>query len=149
MTKRTFSFFSCAILFTLTAAACGNGNSGDAIGGGGHGGSGTTSSSTGSGDVQCAGTAATQFPTFDKQCTGDTDCFIAFHQVSCCGTRAALGLNVSQKAAFDAAEKTCEMQYPGCGCAQQPTTTEDGKAVSDESTIQVKCGAGMCATSAP
>jgi hypothetical protein len=147
MTNRTLSCLSFAILFS--AAACGNQSSGGSTGGGGTGGNGGSTGSTGSGAVECSGAHPDMFPTFDKTCSADADCFIAFHQTDCCGTRAALGLNSSQKAAFDAAEKTCEMQYPGCGCAQGPTTTEDGKSSVDETMIQVKCNAGMCATLLP
>jgi hypothetical protein len=89
------------------------------------------------------------FPTFDKTCTMAADCATALHMVSCCGTLTAIGINVAEKPAFTAAETTCEMQYPGCGCAQSPTTTEDGKTSMDDTQIQVGCTNGQCMTFLP
>jgi hypothetical protein len=89
------------------------------------------------------------FPTFAKTCTMATDCATALHTVSCCGTLTAIGINVAEKPAFNAAEATCEMQYPACGCAQSPTTTEDGKTSMDDTQIQVGCTNGQCMTFLP
>ena len=129
------------IVGLLALAACGGGGGG----GGGDGGG----ADGGGGAVMCTATPPV-FPGFDKGCTGASSCVIAFHQISCCGTRRALGINHAAKAAFDAAEATCEAQYPGCGCAQGPTSAEDGKTTTTESTIAVTCTpAGMCSTSIP
>ena len=89
------------------------------------------------------------FPTFDKTCAMATDCVTALHMVNCCGTLTAIGINATEKSAFDAAEATCEMQYPACGCAQFPTTTEDGKMSMDDMQIQVGCTNGQCLTFLP
>lgn len=78
-----------------------------------------------------------------------TDCIIAKHMVSCCGTLTAIGINAAEQQAFAAAEATCEMQYPACGCAQSPTTTEDGKMSMDDTLIQVGCMGGQCLTFLP
>ncbi len=94
--------------------------------------------------VQCVGNEFS-FPTFSKTCGGDSDCFAAYHQVNCCGTLIALGLATSDKAAFEAAEKTCGEQYPGCGCASQMTMAEDGYSAG-ANPIAVKCAGGKCAT---
>jgi hypothetical protein len=87
---------------------------------------------------------------FDKDCSADSDCVTKLHQVNCCGTRQAVGINASGSAAFDALEATCAAQFPGCGCAQQPTTAEDGHNRPDYSdNIPVACVAGKCTTFIP
>lgn len=95
-------------------------------------------------NVKCAG-AEFAFPTFSKACAGDGDCFAAYHQINCCGSLIALGLATSDKPAFEAAEKICGEQYPGCGCASQPTLAEDGYSAG-VNPIAVKCAGGKCAT---
>lgn len=128
---------------------CGSDVEGGGQGGsGGSSGSGTASTSSGSGAVQCTGAMA-MFPSFDKTCGAVTDCVTALHMVNCCGTLVALGIRASETNAFAEAEATCEMQYPGCGCAQSPTTTEDGKTSMDDSKIQVDCKNGQCMTFLP
>jgi hypothetical protein len=98
--------------------------------------------------VMCSGTT-TSFPTFERSCTDTSDCIIAFHQYSCCGSRRAQGINKSQRSRFDTAEATCEGQYPACGCPAAQTSAEDGKS-GDESTIMVRCTAvGSCSTFIP
>jgi hypothetical protein len=89
------------------------------------------------------------FPAFDKTCAADDECAVKFHQINCCGTRVAIGINNAGSAAFDEAEAACQAMYPGCGCAQEPTKAEDGKTALDESTIQVACTGGACATFVP
>lgn len=145
----------CLFLGMLVIAACGsNVEGGGGGGGGGNGGAGgsaetTSASSSSSGSsVQCVGNPSV-FPTFDKSCVMITDCVIALHMVNCCGTLTAIGINSAEKSAFDAAESVCQMQYPGCGCAQSPTTTEDGKMSMDDTQIQVDCIGGQCMTFLP
>jgi hypothetical protein len=128
----------------LGLVACGSEVDRGSGGAGGSGGSG----GAGGAAVQCVGTTP-QFPAFDKGCTMAADCVIALHMVNCCGTLTALGINAAEKAAFEAAEGTCQMQYPGCGCAQSPTTTEDGKMSLDNAQIQVQCTNGQCMTFLP
>ena len=94
--------------------------------------------------VMCSGQVYS-FPQFSKTCGSDSDCFIAHHQTDCCGSQIALGLAVSDKAAFEAAEQICGQQYPGCGCAGQPTLAEDGYSIG-VNPVAVKCGGGTCAT---
>lgn len=87
---------------------------------------------------------------FDKDCAVDADCVTKLHQINCCGTREAVGINESGSAAFDALEATCAAQFPGCGCAQQATTAEDGHNMPDFSeAIPVACVAGQCKTFIP
>ena len=87
----------------------------------------------------------TTFPFLEKGCVAATDCFVAEHMHNCCGTQIAVGLNKSAQAAFTQAEAACSMAYPGCGCAQFPTTAEDGRSETD-GTIQVRCDSGLCTT---
>jgi hypothetical protein len=140
------------LLGLVVLTACGSDVEGGGNGGsGGSGGSDVSSSSSGSSggsSVQCVGNTP-MFPMFDKTCTVAADCVTALHMINCCGTLTAIGINVAEKPAFDAAESTCQMQYPGCGCAQFPTTTEDGKMSMDDNQIQVACSNGQCMTFLP
>jgi hypothetical protein len=99
------------------------------------------------GPIVCSGSSPS-FPTWGHGCAADADCEIGRHMVDCCGTMAALGVLSTERAAFDAAEATCESMYPPCGCASRPTTAEDGR---DETagTIAVRCAAGECDTHVP
>jgi hypothetical protein len=90
----------------------------------------------------------TEFPSLDKACVQATDCFIADHTVSCCGTMIADGFNTASEAAFAAAETTCAAAYPGCDCVQDPTTAEDGRT-DEMGTIAVGCDMGLCRTYVP
>jgi hypothetical protein len=142
----------------LVSVACDKGNDGDTGGDGettngdGDGettvGDGDGDSGDGDGDgdpIMCP----EQFPSFDKSCAGVGECVIALHQVDCCGTMIAFGINASELAAFEAAEATCASQYPGCECAPGPTSAEDGDSSQDPSAIVVDCVMGSCATSIP
>ena len=96
--------------------------------------------------VQCSGDPYF-FPNFQvsaKSCSSDGDCFAAIHQINCCGTQVAYGLNTSVKTAFVAAESTCRAQYPGCGCAQYMTMAEDGYSAFDSAVFTAHCQAGLC-----
>lgn len=90
----------------------------------------------------------TTFPTLDKACSAPSDCFIAAHMMNCCGTRVAIGLNVSSQSAFTAAETACSNAYPACGCAELPMQAEDGRR-EDMGTIQVDCRDQRCFTYVP
>jgi hypothetical protein len=109
-------------------------------------GEGETGDGDGDGDpIMCPD----QFPSFDKSCVDVGECVIALHQTNCCGTLAAIGINVAEQAAFEAAEAICESQYPGCGCAAGPTTAEDGNSSTDDTAIVVDCVEGSCTTLVP
>lgn len=89
------------------------------------------------------------FPTtFDKSCNTDTDCAIAFHQVACCGTELAMGINSAQLAAFDAAEKAWRAKCPPCDCPKRATGTESSTCCFNPS-VAVRCAAGQCRTGCP
>jgi hypothetical protein len=108
---------------------------------------GSTADDAPPGDLICESGAAS-FPALDKSCTQASDCFVARHMVSCCGTLVALGFNVASESAFTAAETACAAGYPGCGCASQPTAAEDGRTEVDGA-IAVHCIAQQCLTFVP
>ena len=91
---------------------------------------------------------ATTFPLLDKSCMSTSDCFIALHTVSCCGTEIAVGLSTSSQVTFNTVEAACDAGYPGCGCASGPTRAEDGRG-EDQGAIQLECRAGSCTTYVP
>lgn len=95
--------------------------------------------------VMCTG-ATPSFPSFDKTCTLAADCFIGIHQINCCGSMKAIGMNKAEKTRFATDEKLCESQYPGCGCAATPTVAEDGMSESGTKVITVECQASKCMT---
>jgi hypothetical protein len=136
------------VVFIVGLAACSSTGDGDGVGGAGatsQGGAGTGGAGATSG-VVCDG-ATHEFPTFDKSCADVADCVRKDHQVDCCGTLAAIGINVAEETAFDAAEAECLAQYPGCGCAPDETIAEDGNR-SDFS-IELECSGGTCSTYVP
>ena len=95
--------------------------------------------------VMCSGATTVVFPTFDRRCGGDGDCFAALHQTDCCGNVRATGLHVSARAAFEEAERTCRAQYPGCGCPARPPTDDDDRS-SLTGMFDARCAAGECRT---
>lgn len=102
------------------------------------------------GGINCSETGTYSFPTFDRACSTASDCAIGIHQVNCCGTLDATGIASTASASFAAAEATCDAMYPGCGCAEEPTMTDDGGTVpagSGASGIVVECVMGVCTTS--
>ena len=96
--------------------------------------------------VVCEG-ATPAFPTFDRSCTQTSDCIAAVHQVDCCGTHVASGINISQSAAFNAAEMTGRGMYPECGCRPRGLIGEDGVLIARDFAVsgaQAECVAGVC-----
>ena len=141
-----------------TGGASGSGGSagsgtGGASGSGGSAGSGTGgaggSGGAGGAKVDCSKQPIV-FPDFVRACSGgSTSCAIVTHQTDCCGTMVATGINHSQKTAYEAAEKICESQYPGCGCAPQGMKTDSGDTVTDIKQVQVACKNNVCTTYVP
>lgn len=97
--------------------------------------------------VSCSGSPV-KFPQFAKTCASDADCFVALHQINCCGTLGAFGLAAGEKAAFAAAEAQCQAQYPDCKCAQQPTMGEDGYTTKDTD-FKAVCQDSQCRAVVP
>jgi hypothetical protein len=128
-------------------AETGDGETGDGDGDGETGdGDGDTGDGDGDGEpIMCP----EQFPSFDKACTDTSECAIALHTISCCGSQAAIGINAAELAAFEAAETICDSQYPECECAPFPTSAEDGTSTEDPNLIAVECVGGSCTTSVP
>jgi hypothetical protein len=124
--KRTLAL----VLFAAIAFGCSGGD-----GGGG----------TGSSDVRCTG-ANQSFPTFDKTCTTEADCVLVRHTTSCCGDQLIMAINGGEQARFQNAESICSQQYPGCGCASQGPTAEDGTLVpfGKENLVKAQCDSGIC-----
>ena len=80
---------------------------------------------------------------FEKACANHDTCIIGYHQVDCCGSLFALGMDQSERERFDQLEAACVVTYPGCGCPQGPTQAEDGQSGH---TIAVRCLDGQCTT---
>jgi hypothetical protein len=96
--------------------------------------------------VQCTANPP-QFPSFDRTCASDADCVSVSHQHDCCGSTVQLGIAKRDQHAFEAAEKTCAAQFPGCGCAAAPLTADDGQQARADHPIVVACVSGTCRTS--
>jgi len=82
----------------------------------------------------------------EKACETEGDCTFSLHQLSCCGSMAAIGYNVKSGPTFATAESACRVTYPGCGCPASPTTTEDGLTAGSPGEIGVLCKVGKCTT---
>src|SRR6478736_5187729 len=68
-----------------TGGTGGNASGGSSSGGSASGGNASGGSSSGGGSAyQCSGDGS-EFETFDKSCTGDSDCIVVSHTSSCCG----------------------------------------------------------------
>jgi len=98
-------------------------------------------------EVSCMDPSGSIFPEFDDTCSADADCMVALHQINCCGTQIAIGINVAEGADFKAAEAICQGQYPGCGCAQFPTEADDGNTGYLLEDFAASCMDGACWTS--
>lgn len=138
-----------------------NGSTGSSTGGPDATTDGSSEASTGtdsSGEVSATGTTGEPeiscaeeplyFPTFDRTCAAIEDCAIVFHQIDCCGSSEAWGINGEVAKAFNEAEAVCASQYPGCGCPTEPPIADDGKS-GDPAMIQVDCIEGQCKTFLP
>lgn len=109
---------------------------------------GTGETTGGGGPIQC--TADPQvFPEFDRSCMNNRDCTIVLHQVDCCGSLVAWGVNNDAGKPFAEAEAVCQEQFPQCDCAPMLTVCDDGKMTGDVGLIEVACVDGSCGTSLP
>ena len=84
---------------------------------------------------------------FARSCSKDAECFVAEHWAGCCHID-AVGLNVTDRAAFTSFEASCGGPPP-CGCCCDRIVTESGMSVASGSPISVRCVDGMCTTSSP
>lgn len=136
------------LAWVVLACGCSDstGSGGAGAGGADAGGGAGATGGGGSAEIACD---AGVFPEFGESCETEADCAIVLHQTDCCGTLVALGVRADEVHTFDIAEAVCEGQYPGCGCAAQPTTAEDGQIAPSDDAIAVRCDAGACATYVP
>jgi len=95
-----------------------------------------------------------------KACQSDADCVIKSEEINCCGSTEYVGINKSSASQFDVCEAAWAAHFPGCGCPEGPSTTEDGMTVgfqADAAAPQVHCvihpmngtGGGQCLTYLP
>ena len=92
-----------------------------------------------------------------KACQSDADCIVVDEQTDCCGTMLYAGIAKASASAFAACEAAWVAHFPGCGCASNKTSTEDGKTStfgSDAGAAQVHCidftmSGGVCMSSTP
>ncbi|MGD0529461.1 MAG: hypothetical protein ABSE49_30265 [Polyangiaceae bacterium] len=92
-----------------------------------------------------------------KACQSDSDCVIEQEQTDCCGTILFVGVSSASAGMFEACEAAWAAHFPGCGCASNKTTTEDGKVTDlgmDGGGPEVHCtdftmSGGVCMTYTP
>jgi hypothetical protein len=92
-----------------------------------------------------------------KPCQADSDCVIEQEQTDCCGTILYVGVNSASATEFQGCETAWVAHFPGCGCASNKMTTEDGKTANpgvDGGAPQVHCAdftmsGGICLTFTP
>jgi len=71
---------------------------------------------------------------------------LQIHQINCCGSRAAIGINYLEQERFDEAEAICEAQYPACDCFDRGILAGDGQSTFDAARVAAFCNEGTCAT---
>ena len=96
-------------------------------------------------EVQCLAQPPL-FPSFDMSCQSDSDCAVAVHQVNCCGTRRALGINNTEVDRFNIDEAICEGQYPACNCVDLGIEADDGQPTYSSKDVGVRCASSSCFT---
>jgi hypothetical protein len=126
-------------------AGVGGSSAGNATGGMGGNGGADDGGAAGERAVQCTG-ADPYFPDLDRSCSLAEDCVAVAHQTSCCGDELVTGIRASELSAFEAAEATCEEQYPACGCAARGVEIEDGTLIDFawQAQVEVACDDGTC-----
>src|SRR5262245_3717800 len=102
---RALALIGLLMLGGCDGAAPGETDASVAMGGAGSGGATTLACASGPGFTP------------DRGCATDADCVVVTHQIDCCGSQAALGVNSSSRALFDAREATCRQGWPACPCA--------------------------------
>jgi len=83
----------------------------------------------------------------NRSCQTADDCDVVVHQVNCCGTTRAMGINKAVAAYLGELEKLCRETYPACGCPTGPQEADDGTTANGANDANVTCAAGVCATS--
>ena len=84
-----------------------------------------------------------------KTCASNADCEVFYHQVDCCGTMRAFGINGDDgfNLSVHEYESICLDTWPGCGCASQGVITDDGQT-SFSGEVELTCDrdVGECRT---
>jgi len=162
----TLDRMSCVVVVALTLAACGGGTASesdsgtdaraDASPGDDVSDSAVQDTSAEAGYLACM-SASGQLDGSLKTCQSDGDCVIEREQTDCCGTILYVGVASTSAGTFDACEAAWVAHFPGCGCASNKTTTEDGKTTllgADGGGPEVHCtdftmSGGVCMTYTP
>jgi hypothetical protein len=97
--------------------------------------------------ISCGAGGSTSFPSFDNTCVSDGECIAVVHQTDCCGNMRALGIQRSQREAFNAAEAVCRPMYPRCGCPTRGIEADDMRFTFSEMNLAARCTGGRCVTS--
>ena len=84
------------------------------------------------------------FPEFERSCDTDDACVAVIHQINCCGTLVATGVNAAEQGRFDEAEALCREQFPMCRCPQEQTMADDGTVQVGERSARAVCEEGRC-----
>jgi hypothetical protein len=81
-----------------------------------------------------------------KRCNRTDDCTFTEVQVDCCGSIVYVGIGTASEVQFEACNQAWSAHWPACGCAAQPSKTEDGKQITDPNQVAVVCNGGLCRT---
>jgi len=85
------------------------------------------------------------FPSFVKGCTTVDNCVFKLHQLDCCGSMLAIGMNHAEAIAFDKTELEWRTACPKCACPSGPTVAEDGKT-GPSLDVKLTCDGNVCKT---
>jgi hypothetical protein len=102
----------------------------------------------GAADIVMCTAGEVVFPDIGRACVDERDCYVAVHQVDCCGTFIATGISLSQSDRFERAEATCRSMYPRCRCLARPTEADDGTVGESSTDVPgLQCIDSICRTS--
>ena len=147
------------VTIAVVTIACGGasnpdlglGNDGGAADGASDGGDGGSDARADGGPFAC-NLDGGPFPTLSDGCTGNDACVVGIHQIDCCGSKIALGLNHALLNTFQKDEAEWEASCPLCGCPPKPLLAQDGKS-GQPADVRVLCdmssGSGKCKTFFP
>jgi hypothetical protein len=96
----------------------------------------------------CQGDAGI-FDNIIKACSISAGCIVVMHQIDCCGSMAAVGINHASHDTFAADEMQWVATCPACRCVARPTIAEDGKTTTDAGAIKVECVNNVCRSYVP
>ena len=116
----------------------------------------TTAGDTTTGDTTAGDTSVSDVPVdpcedigpHNTACTEPSDCRLVFHQVDCCGSQEALGINESEATQYQQLENMCVASEPTCDCIPEETVAQDGNS-GPGYRIAVDCVGGQCESYVP